>query len=182
MTVEKGAGVTYFWYDVPENALENIEPWTEVAIKIREITDDVLKLAIAMAPVGRARDDQFQQIKSSHYKGAGIGKSGPKQYRQVVGNRANHAYWVHEGTNHIPRFPVVKKGGAWMGPVFIGSAIGQVGLAPGPRQGQKRDGSTARWKAYPTMVFFHHYLWRGQKANAWLTRAGSAAYYLAGNH
>lgn len=188
MTVEKGPGVTYIWYDVPENALENIEPWTEVAKKIREITSDVMDLAISMAPVGGARlDNQFAQIKFSHYKAAGIGKVG-KRYQQVVGNRAPHAYWVHEGTggggDRRGTKGIVKVSGYGMGPVLLGLGTREVGLSPGTREGVKRwsPETGAQWKAFPSAVMFKKYRWRGQEPQPWLAEAGQAAYRLPGNH
>jgi hypothetical protein len=180
MSVERGKGVIFFWNDVREDQLENVESWTEAAQKIREITGDVKKTAIAMSPVGRGRADQFKTIKGSHYQAAGIRKVFG-DYQQVVGNSAPHAEWVHEGTLHLGRFPVVNKGN-WMGPVEIGADSGKVSLTPGPRQSAVRHGNTARWRAYPTAVYFQHYLWRGQDSNNWLARAGGFAYNMPGNH
>lgn len=181
MTVEKGVGVTYIWFDVPENALENIEPWTEVAKKIRSIQDDIYRAAIAGAPVGRPRFDQAKKIRSSHYKGAGIGKTGPKQYRQVVGNSAPHAEWVHEGTEG-ERVEVVQNG-KWMGPVLLGRGPGRLWMmSAGPEEGEFRTRDTSRYVVNEEFAIFHHYLWRGQKPNGWLARAGQAAYRMPGNH
>ena len=183
MTVEKGAGVTYIWFDVPENALENIEPWTEVAKKIRDVQDDIYRMAIAFAPAGRARFDQVKTLKRSHYKGAGIGKTGPKQYRQVVGNSAPHAEWVHEGTGGRQTRYLTVNQGKWLGPVNLGYGTGKLWLmSAGLPGGEFRWRPTSRYMVTEEFAIFHHYLWRGQNANEWLARAGQAAYRMPGNH
>lgn len=209
MTVERGKGVTYIWYDVPENAHEQVEPWTAAAVKIREVTQDVLHLAISTAPVGRERDDQLQKIEFSHYVAAGIRRGGAYRYQQVVGNRAPHAFWVHEGTGAGgKRRKVVGRGtpdgfrllttprklrvkppktseSVWMGPVYLGGGhgSGRVGLAPGPPGGVERwsPKTGAVWTAFPTAVMFHKYLWKGQSPNPWLAEAGRLAANMPGN-
>lgn len=180
MTIQVGKGVIYDFYDIPEDQLEDIESWTGAAIKIREVTDDVLHMAIRFSPIGRARDDQFATIAGSHYK-AGTSFAGRFRYRQAVGNRAPHALWVHEGTSNA-RFPVHARGANWMGPVRIGGGIGEVGLTGGPKEGVQRHGLTASWVAYPSFVYFEFYEWKGQSANGWLARAGQAAYRMPRNH
>lgn len=180
MSVTVGNGVIYRWFDVREDQLENIESWTDAAKKIRQVTDDVLRMAIAGSPKGRERDDQFTKIEFSHYKAPGI-KKVFKSYQQVVGNRAPHALWVHEGTDHIPDHPIVASG-PWQGPVYLGGGVGQVSLAAGPPKGQKRKGTFAKWKAYPSFVYFQRYMWHGQAANPWLADAGHQAYRLGNNH
>lgn len=182
MSVEVEGNVIYHWFDAREDELEDIQSWTEAAAKIREVTDDVLRMAIALAPVGRARDDQFAQLKFSHYKG-GTSFAGRHKYRQVVGNKARHAQWVHEGTIDMARFPVFG-GQERMGPVFLGGGTGEVGLAPGPRGGADRFSyaTGAQWVAYPSFVLFSRYLWKGQEAQPWLAEAGQAAFRAPGNH
>jgi hypothetical protein len=185
MTVERGPGVTYIWYDAMENPLEDIMPWTEAAQKIRDITRDVMGVAIANAPVGRRRiDGQTQTIKGSHYQAAGIQKRG-KWYSQVIGNRAPHAYYVHEGTLAATGRPIAAVD-SWYGPVPSDGGPGGVLLADPPKNRRSIVRSTmtgsATWRAYRGYVYFEHYVFRGQKPQPWLARAGQAAYRMPGNH
>lgn len=185
MTVEKGNGVIYIWNDIREDQLEDIESWTDAAQAIRDITDDVMRLAIAFAPVGRERiDGQTAKIKLSHYK-AGTSFAGRFRYRQVVGNRAPHALYVHEGTEGATGRTIAAEDN-WYGPVPSDGGPGAVILADPPKNRRSivrstRTGS-ATWRAYKGYVYFEHYVFKGQKANDWLARAGAAAYRMPGNH
>ena len=188
MTVEVGKGVIYEFYDAKEEPLEQVASWTDAAQKIREITDDVLRLAIAGAPIGRARDDQMETIQFSHRKGAPA-FAGRYKYRQAVINTARHAAWVHMGTGgggdrRGTKGLVDPVTADWMGPVGIGNGKGQVGLAPGDKLGTPRESlhTGAAWTAFPSFVMFHQYLWRGQEPQPWLAEAGQAAYRLPRNH
>lgn len=177
MSVEKGAGVTYIWYDIREDQLENIEGWTEVAKKIREITNDVKELAIAIAPVGGPRVDQTQKIRTSHYVAAGIKRSG-KSYAQVVGNRAPHALWVHEGTSELTGAFIVA--GKWMGPVDSTGGYRAVNIPPGKKW--SKSGSGGRTPRRRNVAYFRYFTFGGQRANPWLEAAGQLAYARPGNH
>lgn len=184
MSIEVGKGVIYHWFDAREDQLEDIESWTDAARKIREVTDDVYRLAVAFSPVGRARFDQSQKIKTSHYK-AGTSFAGRFRYRQVVGNRAPHALYVHEGTIGATGKRIHNQG-RWLGPVFSDGGPGGVTLAGPwwPRRSTVRSTRTgsARWRAFHGYVYFDYYTFKGQTANGWLARAGGAAYGMPGNH
>jgi hypothetical protein len=181
MAVERGPGVTYYFFEVPENAIENVDSWTDAARKIREVGGDVKKLAIALAPNGRVRKDQVRKIKTSHGQGASPRKVF-KSYQIAVFNTAPHAYWVHQGTKSRGRFPVFNRG-KWLGPVKLGPGIGRLQhIEPGEPEGTYFRTGTSAGMAFPKAVYFHHYLWRGQRQNPWLARAGQAAYQLPGNH
>lgn len=184
MSVQRGPGVTYIFYDAVERDLENSASWTDTRRKVGEVTEDVKKLAERLAPRGRQRFDQVAKIASSHYRAPGITKRG-KWYSQVVGNRAPHAYYVHEGTEAATGREI-QNNGRWFGPVWQGGGQGEVTLA-GPRPGRdsevrsSRDGRS-RWRTHPGYVYFDRYVFRGQLANPWLARAGQLAYRMPRNH
>lgn len=187
MTVERGPGTLYEFYDAREEPLEQVASWTDAARKIREITDDVLRIAVSTAPQGRARDDQFEQLQFSHRKG-GTSFAGRYKYRQAVINTARHAAWVHMGTggggDRLSKGMVEGEG---LGPVFFGVGPGFLhrihGTTP-ERAPERRESpvTQAVWDAYPSFVYFLQYQWKGQEPQPWLANAGRAAYRLPGNH
>ena len=185
MSVTVEGNVIYRWYDIREDELENLADWTPASRKIREIAGDVKQTAIALAPVGRARiDNQVKRIKTSHYQSAGTRKVFGV-YQVVVGNSAPHAQYVHQGTTAASGREIWARG-KWYGPVLSGGEPGGVTLADPPlgyrHVIRESLSGSARWRAYPGYVHFEHYVFRGQNANGWLDRAGSAAYRMPGNH
>ena len=174
MSVEVGEGVIYHWFDIREDQLEDIQSWTDAAQKIREVTDDVLRIAIANAPSGPPRAGQAK-IRNSHYK-AGTSFAGRFRYRQVVGNRAKHAVWVHQGTLGMS-FIV---SGSWMGPINSTGGYRSVNIPRGKKWAN--SGSGGRTPNRNRVAYFYYFTFGGQAAQPWLEEAGLEAYSLPGNH